>query len=98
MAGHSDHIRRIEEKAALLAGRIKLLSKESEKLKKENGILKKENEALKKQNEQQMLQMAFVKSEVDDNNSKTDNSALVRKLSDYIREIDRCIALLGEND
>ncbi|MFM1962493.1 MAG: hypothetical protein RLZZ172_1338 [Bacteroidota bacterium] len=98
MAGHSDHIRRIEEKVALLAGKMKMQGKEFEKVKKENAILKKENEALKKQNEQLMLQMALVKSEVDDNNPKTDNSVLVRKLNDYIREIDRCIALLGEND
>ena len=98
MAGHIDHIRRIEEKAATLAGRMKVQSKESEKLKKELGILKKENEALKKQNEQLMLQMALVKSEGDDHDRKTDNSVLVKKLNDYIREIDRCIALLGEND
>jgi cell division protein FtsB len=52
MAGHIDHIRRIEEKTAILAGRMKVQSKESEKLKKELGTLKKENEALKKQNEQ----------------------------------------------
>lgn len=98
MAGHIDHIRRIEEKAAILTGRTKVQSKESEKLKKELGILKKENEALKKQNEQLMLQMALIKSESNDNNPKTDNSVLVRKLNDYIREIDRCIALLGEKD
>jgi regulator of replication initiation timing len=98
MAGHIDHIRRIEEKAAILAGRMKVQSKESEKLKKEVALLKKENEALKKQNEQLMLQKALVKTEADDNNPKTDNSALVRKLNDYIREIDRCIALLGEKD
>lgn len=98
MAGHIDHIRRIEEKAATLAGRMKVQSKESEKLKKELGILKKENEALKTQNEQLMLQMALVKSEGDDHDPKKDNSVLVKKLNDYIREIDRCIALLGEND
>jgi regulator of replication initiation timing len=98
MAGHNDHIRRIEEKVALLAGRMKVQGKESGKLKKENGILKKENEALRKQNEQLMLQMALVKAEVAENNTKTDNTVLVRKLNDYIREIDRCIALLGETD
>jgi predicted nucleic acid-binding Zn-ribbon protein len=98
MAGHIDHIRRIEEKTAILAGRMKVQSKESEKLKKELGTLKKENEALKKQNEQLMLQMALVKTEIDENNPKTDNSVLVKKLNDYIREIDRCIALLGENN
>lgn len=98
MAGHIDHIRRVEEKAGILAGRMKVQSKESEKLKKELGILKKENEALKKQNEQLMLQMALVKSEREDIDPKTDNSVLVKKLNDYIREIDRCIALLGEND
>lgn len=96
MAGHIDHIRRVEEKAAILAGRMKVQSKESEKLKKELALLKKENEALKKQNEQLMLQKALVKSEADVNNPKTDNSVLVKKLNDYIREIDRCIALLGE--
>jgi predicted RNase H-like nuclease (RuvC/YqgF family) len=98
MAGHNNHIKRIEEKVALLASRMKLVSKESEKLKKENQILQKENEALKKHHEQLMFQMALMKSDTDSKSPKTDNSVLVRKLNDYIREIDRCIALLGEND
>lgn len=98
MSGHTDHIKRIEEKAVILTGRLKTQNKENGKLRKELETLKKENEELKKQQEQLLLQLALSKQAGIENNVPADNSKLVKKINEYIREIDRCIALLGEKD
>ena len=98
MSGHTDHIKRIEEKTVILTGRLKIQTKEIGKLRKELELLKKENETLKKQQEQLLLQLALTKQAGADHNNSIDNSKLVKKINEYIREIDRCIALLGEKD
>ncbi len=98
MSGHTDHIKRIEEKTVILTGRLKTQNRENGKLRKELEILKKENEELKKQQEQLLLQLALSKQAGIENNVPADNSKLVKKINEYIREIDRCIAMLGEKD
>jgi Skp family chaperone for outer membrane proteins len=98
MSGHTDHIKRIEEKAVILTSRLKNQTKENSKLRKELDALKKENEELKKQQEQHLLQLALSKQAGIEQNVSADNSKLVKKINEYIREIDRCIALLDEKD
>jgi hypothetical protein len=44
------------------------------------------------------LQVALQQAERGDAVQKTSNAALEKKINDYIKEIDRCITLLGETD
>jgi predicted RNase H-like nuclease (RuvC/YqgF family) len=98
MAGHTEHIRRIEEKVSTLAGAVKRINKENEKLRKELETQLKQNETLKSQFEQLQLQVALQQTERGDAVQKTSNAALEKKINEYIKEIDRCITLLGETD
>ncbi|MFN5421939.1 MAG: hypothetical protein ACK5AO_01620 [bacterium] len=95
MADANDHIKRIEEKLAALSLRIRSLKKENEKMRKE--LEEKTNECDLAINtaKQMELKLNVVKSN-ESNESKESRTALEKKINDYIKEIDKCIALLGD--
>ena len=88
-------IRRIQEKVGLLL-------KQSQELRRENKTLKSELEKAAKEATRQHDQVAALKQQVevlkigsgswDDNDKK----AFEKRINQYIREIDKCIVLLGE--
>jgi hypothetical protein len=92
-----DQIERIEQKISKLLGKIKHIQKENELLVKESRVKQELITDLKQKNEQleMKLNLRVASNATQDEASKV---ALEKRLSEYIKEIDRCIALLGDQD
>jgi len=92
-----DQIERIEQKIIKLLGKIKHIQKENELLVKESRVKQELITDLKQKNEQleMKLNLRVASNATQDEASKV---ALEKRLSEYIKEIDRCIALLGDQD
>lgn len=90
-----EQLRRITEKLQQLLRSHELVSKENQKLRQELEELRtRQEEQLKKMSE--LEQSVAVLRTISGNMEETDKKALEKQLNQYIREIDRCIALLGE--
>jgi hypothetical protein len=88
-------VKRINEKLQLLLRRHDAVLKENEKLKKEsreNRDYREDHSTKLEQLQQQVEILKASKGEMDEGEKK----AFEKRLGQYIREIDRCIALLGE--
>jgi hypothetical protein len=92
-----DQIERIEQKLSKLLGKIKHIQKENELLVKEMKVKQDLISELKQKNEQLeiKLNLRIASNATQDEVSKV---AMEKRLSEYIKEIDRCIALLGDQD
>lgn len=90
-----DHIKQIEEKLIGLINSARLLRKENEKLRADLEEKSKDNRSLQSTVEGLQLQVDLLKTSLPED-AKVARSAVEKKINDYIREIDRCIALLGE--
>jgi hypothetical protein len=92
-----DQIERIEQKLSKLLGKIKHIQKENELLVKEAKVKQELISELKQKNEQleMKLDLRIASNATQDEASKV---ATEKRLSEYIKEIDRCIALLGDQD
>ncbi len=88
-------VRRIQEKLQLLLRQRDLLLKENSKLKDELRQLQREqgDKTLKLDQLQQQVGILKVAQTA---MSEDEKKALEKKLGQYIREIDRCITLLGQ--
>jgi chromosome segregation ATPase len=88
-------VKRIQEKLQLLLRQRDLLSKENNRLKEELGQLQQEHsdQSQRLDQLQQQIEVLKVTSTV---MSEGEKKALEKKLGQYIREIDRCITLLGQ--
>jgi chromosome segregation ATPase len=87
---------RIEDKLGLLTSKLRDYKRENEKMRKELEEKKlKWDEQLTKYQEME-LQMNVLRSQESDN-GKTSRLVLEKKINEYIKEIDRCIALLGDD-
>ena len=82
---------------------MELLTSKLRDYKRDNEKIRKELEEKKLQWDEQLtkyqemeLQMNVLRSRESDN-GKTSRSVLEKKINEYIKEIDRCIALLGDN-
>ena len=97
MSIHDEHIKRIEEKLSKLLSRLKKLEKENERLQKE--LLNKNVicEDLRKKADQLELGINLHKAS-ESQDAQISRNALDKKINEYIKEIDRCIALLGDQD
>jgi hypothetical protein len=97
MSIHDEHIKRIEEKLSKLLSRLKELEKENERLQKE--LLNKNVicEDLRKKADQLELGINLHKAS-ESQDAQISRNALDKKINEYIKEIDRCIALLGDQD
>lgn len=97
MSIQDEHIKRIEEKLSKLLSRLRNLEKDNQRLQKEINNKNLICEDLRKKVEQLELGINLHKaSESDD--SQISRNALDKKINEYIKEIDRCIALLGDQD
>ena len=86
---------RIEEKLGILTSKLREYKRENEKMRKELEEKKLQWDELKTKNEQIELQLNLLrKGESSDTHSS--RSVLEKKINDHIKEIDRCIALLGD--
>ena len=88
---------RIEEKLGVLTSKLRDYKRENEKMRKELEDKKLQWDELKTKNEQMELQMNLLSNGAS-SDGKTSKSVLEKKINDYIKEIDRCIALLGDQD
>ena len=94
MADTDDQIKRIAEKLGVVSSRLKTLQKENEKIRKALEEKSLECDAIKDAAKQLELNLNVMKS-TESVDSKETRAALEKKINDYIKEIDRCIALLG---
>jgi chromosome segregation ATPase len=92
----------LEQQVKRIQEKLQQLLRQRESLLKENGKLKDELRQLKEEKEKHTLQIGQFQQQVDilkatkegiDDGEKRD---LEKRLGHYIREIDRCIALLSE--
>jgi chromosome segregation ATPase len=97
MPTHTEQIDQIQSKIIQLARQYKVLESEHEKLKLE---IERRNEAEAKLRErsqtmEKQLQLLKAASGIADGESRKE---FEKQINHYIREIDRCITLLGENN
>jgi hypothetical protein len=96
MPEQTETFSRIVEKLELLTTKLRDYKLENEKMRKELEEKKlKWDEQLTKYQEME-LQMNVLRSQESDN-GKTSRLVLEKKINEYIKEIDRCIALLGDD-
>lgn len=88
-------IQRVQDKLQLLVKQYQLLLKENERLKQAMENLKTYSETRDKQVEELELKLTTLKTATGRLND-ADKKELEKRLNHYLREIDRCIALLGE--
>jgi hypothetical protein len=88
-------VRRIQEKLQLLLRQRDLLLKENGKLKEELRLLQRE-QGDQIQKLDQLQQQVEILQVTQTAMSEEEKKALEKKLGQYIREIDRCITLLGQ--
>lgn len=95
MSNEEQSIKRINEKLQQVAQRYQLLHKENQQLTRDLKVLKEREEAREKKISDLELKIAAFKTatgRLDDSEKKE----IDKRLNHYIREIDRCIALLSE--
>ncbi len=97
MAEHKEKFIRIEEKLGTLTAKLREFKRDNDKMRKELDEKKLQWEELKAKNQQMEMQMNLLR-DGESNDSKESRTVLEKKLNDYIKEIDRCIALLGNQD
>ena len=89
------HIQRINEKLQQLLKQHQLLQKENNKLKKELHDIKNLQTEKAKQMDDLEQKVAILKTATN-NMNEADKKELEKRLNHYIREIDRCVAMLSE--
>lgn len=95
MSTPQDHIKRIQDKLLALVEKHNTLQKEHDKLNRSVQELTAEAGWLKEKNNQLSMQLNMLKiAETAD--SKDAKVALEKKINEYIKEIDKCIAMLGD--
>ncbi len=95
MNATEQHLKRIQEKVQHLLKQHAALQKENDALKEELGALKKEAAASQENTallRQRMEILKFSNNEMDDEEKKQ----FEKRINTYIREIDRCIAMLSQ--
>lgn len=88
-------LKRISDKLQLLLKQYQLLQKENEKLNAENRNLQEQLAGQRKQAESLEQKVAALKM-VSGKLADGDRKELEKRMNGYIREIDRCITMLGD--
>ncbi|MEO6315628.1 MAG: hypothetical protein ABIU63_16470 [Chitinophagaceae bacterium] len=89
------HIQRINEKLQQLLKQYQSVQKENEKLKKELTDVRGLDTARSRQLEDLEQKVSILKTATN-NMNEADKKDLEKRLNHYIKEIDRCIAVLSE--
>lgn len=95
MATAQEHINKIQQKLSSLIEKYHALMKENERLKKSLHESTGELNAVKETNDQLTLQLNMLKAG-ESEASKESRNALEKKINEYVKEIDKCIAQLGD--
>lgn len=96
MSDTQEHIERLRQKIGVLLRQWQTLRKENERLQKENAGLRQQEIAYQETIARLDHQVEALRVSDPDTMSEADKKGLEKKINGYIREIDRCIALLTE--
>ncbi|MFZ9589077.1 MAG: hypothetical protein ACO28V_05055 [Chitinophagaceae bacterium] len=94
MSSGIEQISRIEEKLNRLLSEHQQLLRENQKLRSEQGVQIETQKQLKAKIDELELKVALLQS-TESTASKTSRAALEKKINAYVKEIDKCIAVLG---
>ena len=94
MSSGIEQIGRIEEKLTKLVQQHQQLLRENEKLRKEQDVQLETQKKLKAKVDELELRIGLLQSS-ETSASKSSRAALEKKINAYVKEIDRCIAILG---
>lgn len=95
MSTTEQHLKRITEKLQVLVKNHTQLQKENEKLKEELHAVEQKASSQQKNAEELKQQVGILKLNAGEMN-EGDKKEFEKKINAYLKEIDRCIALLGE--
>ncbi|MES2848934.1 MAG: hypothetical protein V4685_07760 [Bacteroidota bacterium] len=95
MAGLDNHIKRVSDKLQQLLKQYQALQKENERLKGSITKLEDKNDLLKQDIEQFEQKVNILKASAGKMN-EADKKVFEKKISQYMKEVDKCIALLSE--
>lgn len=98
MNSYSSRLIVINNKVKALLEEIALLKKEKNELNISNLALIKENQSLQTliDDQNEKIQMLKLAKSISGDEKPQETTELKRKINEYIKEIDRCIALLNE--
>lgn len=94
MSSGQEQITRIEEKLVRLLAQHQQLFRENQKLRTEHAHLLETQKFLKAKVDELELQLALMQSS-ETAEAKSSRAALEKKINAYVKEIDKCIAILG---
>lgn len=94
MNSGQEQILRIEEKLVRLLSQYQQLLRENQKLKNEQVQLLESQKMLKGKVDELEVQLALMESS-ESAEAKSSRAALEKKINAYVKEIDKCIAILG---
>jgi len=89
------NVERVQQKLQLLIRQLNALRKENDKLQKEAAQWK-QQEVVHRENIRQLTRHVEVLKVTSGSLGEEDKKAMEKQINGYIREIDRCIALLTE--
>ncbi len=95
MSFNEDQLHRIQEKLQHLLKQYAVVQKENQKLKEELEQIKQKT-SIHQQNVDDLKQQVGVLKLNAGEMSESDKKEFEKKINSYLKEIDRCIALLGE--
>ncbi len=95
MSTTDQHLKRIQDKVQQLLKHYSALQKENESLRKELETVKKEAAQYQEVADGLKQQVSVLKLNAGDMN-ETDKKELEKRINAYLKEIDRCIVMLGE--
>lgn len=95
MSNTEQHLKRIQEKLQLLLKEHTVVKKENRKLKEELDSAQRKISVQQKSADELKQQVSILKVSAGEMN-EVDKKEFEKRINGYLKEIDRCIALLGE--
>lgn len=95
MSTHEQHLKRIQDKLQQLLKQYGALQKENSKLKEELDNAKQKSAVQQKSADELKQQVSILKVSAGDM-SETDKKEFEKRINGYLKEIDKCIAMLSE--
>lgn len=90
-----EHINRIHNKIQLLLKQLSALEKEKDQLEKDNIRLRQQKE-IYESHVKNLQEQNYLLKAATNNMSDVDKTALEQSITKYVRDLDKCIALLSE--
>ena len=95
MSNTEQHLKRIQDKLQQLLKQHSAVQKENSKLKEELAVARQKSAVQQKSADELKQQVSILKVSAGEM-SEADKKEFEKRINGYLKEIDRCIALLGE--